>query len=957
MTSQPEQILENNLVAQLAKLGYKKVEIKDETDLLANLKVQLEIHNKTTLTDSSFQQILNYINKGNIYERAQILRDRVPYTDEQGETKTIELINQIHWCQNQFQVTQQVTMEGKYKNRYDVTILINGLPLAQIELKRRGLELKEAFNQINRYERHSFTAGYGLFQFVQLFVISNGVNTKYFANAPIKARSFKQTFYWTDVNNNLITQLPDFADIFLEPCHLSKMITKYIVLNESYRMLMILRPYQFYATEAIVERVKTTTKFGYIWHTTGSGKTLTSFKTAQILTNLPEVYKVVFVVDRKDLDYQTTKEFNSFSKGSIDGTNNTNTLVNQLADNTKLIVTTIQKLNTAISKNRYLDRVTHLKDKRIVFIFDECHRSQFGKTHDDIKNFFTASQMFGFTGTPIFEENAGSNEFGKRTTAMLFEKCLHKYVITNAIKDENVLKFSIEYISTFKRKDEILDIEVEAIDEAEVMEAPQRLNNIVDYIITNHSRKTHNKLFTGMFCVSSVETLIKYYQLFHQKKQEGLHNLKVATIFSYAANEDDAEAKGLFIDDEFSEENPTELLIAAEPKSSYNSKHSREYLDDFISHYNKEFNTNYSTRDSQSFYNYYNDIAKRVKNKDIDILLVVNMFLTGFDSKTLNTLYVDKNLKYHGLIQAYSRTNRILDEVKSQGNIVCFRNLKSATDDAIQLFSNLDAKEIIIMEPYEDYVKRFDEAFANLLAIAPTVDSVNGFLTEEQELEFVTAFRELMRLKNKLATFTEFSFDNLQMEEQTFEDYKSKYLDLYDKTKSDNAKELVSILDDIDFELELIHRDEVNVSYIMKLLAQLKEETSELEHEKQKQRIIDIIAGETQLRSKRELIERFINNHLPQIEDTDLIEEKFDEFLVGERKVAIENLSSEENLNQMALEKVIGNYLFTNKTPLRDEIIATMQQRPSLKERATTTERITNKIINFVETFISGFAG
>jgi type I restriction enzyme R subunit len=957
MTSQPEQILENNLVAQLVKLGYKKVEIKDETDLLANLKVQLEIHNKITLTDSSFQQILNYINKGNIYERAQILRDRVPYTDEQGETKTIELINQIHWCQNQFQVTQQVTMEGTYKNRYDVTILINGLPLAQIELKRRGLELKEAFNQINRYERHSFTAGFGLFQFVQLFVISNGVNTKYFANAPIKARSFKQTFYWTDVNNNLITQLPDFTDLFLEPCHLSKMITKYIVLNESYRMLMVLRPYQFYATEAIVERVKTTTKFGYIWHTTGSGKTLTSFKTAQILTNLPEVYKVVFVVDRKDLDYQTTKEFNSFSKGSIDGTNNTNTLVNQLADQTKLIVTTIQKLNTAISKTNYLNRITHLKDQRIVFIFDECHRSQFGKTHDDIKNFFTASQLFGFTGTPIFEENAGSNEFGKRTTAMLFEKCLHKYVITNAIKDENVLKFSIEYISTFKRKDQILDIEVEAIDEAEVMEAPQRLNNIVDYIIANHGRKTHNKSFTGMFCVSSVETLIKYYQLFHQKRQEGLHNLKIATIFSYVANDDDADAKGLFIDDEFTEENPTELLIAAEPKSSYNSKHPREHLDDFISHYNKDFNTNYSTKDSISFYNYYNDIAKRVKNKDIDILLVVNMFLTGFDSKTLNTLYVDKNLKYHGLIQAYSRTNRILDEVKSQGNIVCFRNLKKATDDAIQLFSNLDAKEIIIMEPYEDYITLFNEAYAELLEIAPTVDSVNGFVTEEQELEFVTAFRELMRLKNKLITFTEFSFDNLQMEEQTFEDYKSKYLDLYDKTKSDNAKELVSILDDIDFELELIHRDEVNVSYIMRLLTQLKDETSEQEHEKQKQKIIDIIAGESQLRSKRELIERFINNHLPQIEDTDLVEEKFDEYLKEERKAAIQELSNEENLNQMILEQVIGNYLFTNKKPLRDEIIATMQQRPSLKERASTTERITNKIINFVETFISGFAG
>ncbi len=957
MTSQPEQILENNLVTQLVKLGYKKVEIKDETALLANLKLQLEVHNKVTLTDSSFQQILNYINKGNIYERAQILRDRVPYVDENGETKTIELINQIHWCQNQFQVTQQVTMEGKYKNRYDVTILINGLPLAQIELKRRGLELKEAFNQINRYERHSFSAGYGLFQFVQLFVISNGVNTKYFANAPIKSRSFKQTFYWTDEQNNLITQLTDFTDIFLEPCHLSKMITKYIVLNESYKVLMVLRPYQFYATEAIVERVKTTTKFGYIWHTTGSGKTLTSFKTAQILTNLPEVYKVVFVVDRKDLDYQTTKEFNSFSKGSIDGTNNTNTLVNQLADNTKLIVTTIQKLNTAISKNRYLDRVTHLQDKRIVFIFDECHRSQFGKTHDDIKNFFQESQMFGFTGTPIFEENAGSNEFGKRTTAMLFDKCLHKYVITNAIKDGNVLKFAIEYISTFKKKDEIFDIEVEAIDEAEVMDAPQRLNNIVNYIIANHKRKTHEKKFTAMFCVSSVESLIKYYQLFHEKKIATDHNLKIATIFSYGANDPDADAKGILVDDEFIEENPTELSLAAEPKSEYTSKHNREYLDEFIGHYNKEFNTNYSTKDSQSFYNYYNDIAKRVKNKDIDILLVVNMFLTGFDSKTLNTLYVDKNLKYHGLIQAYSRTNRILDEVKSQGNIVCFRNLKQATDDAIQLFSNLDAKETILMQPYEDYVELFNVAFAEFIKIAPTVDSVNDFVTEEEELEFVKAFRELMRLRNKLVTFTEFSYDDLQLEEQVFEDYKSKYLDLYDKTKTDTQSEKVSILDDIDFELELIHRDEVNVTYIMKLLAKLKEETSEAEMEKQKQKILDILAGETQLRSKRELIEKFINNHLPQIEDTDLIEDTFDDYLKEERTIAIKELSTEENLNQQVLEKVIGDYLFTNKTPLRDEIIATMNQRPSLKERATTAERITNKIVHFVETFISGFAG
>ncbi|GAK96697.1 type I restriction-modification system restriction subunit R [Nonlabens tegetincola] len=470
MTTQPEQILENNLVTQLVALGYKKVEIVDEVSMLSNLKAQLEKHNKVALSEQDFKQILNYINKGSIFDRAKILRDRVPYVNDKGENKTIELINQIHWCRNEYQVTQQVTIEGKYKNRYDVTILINGLPLVQIELKRRGLELKEAFNQINRYERHSFGAGAGLFQFIQLFVISNGVNTKYYANSPIKARSFKQTFYWTDIKNKLITQLADFSEIFLEPCHVSKMICKYVVMNESGRYLMVLRPYQFYAVEAIIDTVKTTTKNGYIWHTTGSGKTLTSFKTSQILTQMPQVHKVVFVVDRKDLDYQTTKEFNSFSKGSIDGTNDTSTLVKQLTGDAKLIVTTIQKLNTAVTKSRHIKKMESLRDKRVVFIFDECHRSQFGKTHEAIKTFFENSQMFGFTGTPIFEPNAGKNEYGKRTTAMLFNKDLHKYVITDAIRDENVLKFSVEYIQTFKKKDGIQDIEVEAIDEKEVME-------------------------------------------------------------------------------------------------------------------------------------------------------------------------------------------------------------------------------------------------------------------------------------------------------------------------------------------------------------------------------------------------------------------------------------------------------------------------------------------------------
>tara|TARA_R110001599_G_scaffold221395_4_gene419999 strand:+ start:13772 stop:16636 length:2865 start_codon:yes stop_codon:yes gene_type:complete len=954
MTSQPEQILENNLVTQLERLGYKKVIIRDENDLLANLKSQLEKHNKIQLSDNDFKQILNFINKGNVFERAKILRDRVPYTNGQGDTKTVELINQIHWCQNEFQVTQQVAIKGTHKNRYDVTILINGLPLVQVELKRRGLELKEAFNQTNRYERHSYWAGHGLFQFVQVYVISNGVNTKYYANAPLKARSFKQTFYWADEKNRLITQLAVFSELFLEPCHISKMITKYVVLNESQKILMVLRPYQFYAVEAIVERVKTTTKFGYIWHTTGSGKTLTSFKAAQILTNLPQVHKVVFVVDRKDLDYQTTKEFNSFSKGSIDGTNNTNTLVKQLTSDNKLIVTTIQKLNTAISKTRYLNKMETLKNERIVFIFDECHRSQFGKTHEDIKKFFEDCQMFGFTGTPIFEPNAGKNEYGKRTTKMLFGDCLHKYVITDAIRDENVLKFSVEYIQTFKKKEHILDINVEAIDEAEVMNAPIRLDNITEYIIANHNRKTHSREFTALFCVSSVPVLIAYYKLLLQKKEEGEHHLKLATIFSYSANEEDKDAVGFLDDEEFL--NPNPLNVAAAPPPRYITQHSRDELENFIIQYNKQFGTNFTSKDNQSYYNYYNDIAKRVKHRQIDLLVVVNMFLTGFDSKHLNTLYVDKNLRYHGLIQAYSRTNRVLNEVKSQGNIVCFRNLKEATDEAITLFSNKNAKDEIIMQPYEEYVAKFNQAFNALLQIAPTVDSVNDLANEEEELAFIQAFRELMRLKNVLTTFTEFEFADLSMNEQAFEDYKSKYLDLYDKAKSHNQKEKVSILEDIDFELELIHRDEINVAYILKLLAKLKDATPE-EHEKQKKALIEIVAGDAKLRSKRELIEKFIQENLPHISDSDDLPEEFENYWNEERKEALKKLSEEESLDNEKLEEVIGKYLFTEKKPLRDDVIGLLNKRPALKERASVAERVTTKILGFVETFISGVTG
>ena len=950
MAKQPEQILEEQLVAQLQRLGYGLVQLKDEKDLIGNLKQQLEKHNNIQFSKAEFEKVLNILSKGSVFEKAKTLRERQHIIRDNGDNLYFEFINSEHWCQNQFQVTHQITVEGTYKNRYDVTILINGLPLVQIELKRRGLELKEAFNQINRYQRHSFGANSALFQYLQIFVISNGVNTKYYANN--RHQSFKQTFYWTDKENKRLTNiLNGFTSEFLEPCHISKMICKYIVLNETNKILMVLRPYQFYAVEALIDRVKNSNKNGYIWHTTGSGKTLTSFKASQILMNLPQVKKVVFVVDRKDLDYQTNKEFNSFSKGCIDGTDNTKQLVQQFSDDTKLIVTTIQKLNTAISKKQYLSKMEKLQDERIVFIFDECHRSQFGETHNRIKAFFNNIQLFGFTGTPIFADNAVKNELGKRTTTELFGECLHKYVITDAIKDENVLKFSVEYVGRYKRKETAteIDIEVEDIDTKELMESPKRLEKIADYIIANHNRKTHNRDFTAMFCISSVETLIKYYDIFQRKKEEGKHNLRIATIFSYASNEDDADANGFL---------PEELSVVEEPRALYGLQaHSREKLDEFIGHYNQMFETKFSTKDSESFYNYYNDISKKVKERKIDILLVVNMFLTGFDSQTLNTMYVDKNLKYHGLIQAYSRTNRILNEQKSQGNIIVFRNLKNATDQAITLFSNKEAIEVIIMKPYEDYTKKFNEAFIELIKITPTVNSVNDLKSEDDELEFIKAFRELMRIKNILTAFADFKWEDLAMAEQLFEDYKSKYLDLYDKVKSNHQKEKVSILEDVDFELELIHRDEINVNYIIQLLIKLKASVQK-DVTKTEKEIFNLLNSDAQLRSKRELIEKFIQENLPVLEDTDDIPEAFDKFWNEEQQKAFNQLVKDENLSADKTEKIIEDYLFAEREPLRDEVLELIEgNKPTVLERKKVGDRILSKILDFVDTFINGMTG
>lgn len=952
MGKQSEQILEEQLIAQLQKLGYKYTTITDEKSLLNNLKTQLEKHNHIQFSESEFEKVLNILNKGSVFEKAKTLRERQHILRDNGDNLYFEFLNVEHWCQNEYQVANQITHEGKYENRYDVTLLINGLPLVQIELKRRGLEMKEAFNQINRYRKHSFGAGKGLFHFVQLFIISNGVNTKYFSNFGTHDQEYLQTFHWTDENNTPLNNiLNGFTDTFLEPCHISKMICKYIVLNETDKRLMVLRPYQYYAVESIIKKVTENEilngynieKNGYIWHTTGSGKTLTSFKASQILSKIPAIKKVVFVVDRKDLDYQTNKEYDNFSKGSVSSANNTDDLIRKFNDpSIRIIVTTIQKLNNAIS-GRNISKMKSIQNERMVFIFDECHRSQFGDTHKNIVSYFTNLQLFGFTGTPILVENAD----GEKTTASLFGKCLHKYVITDAIRDENVLKFSVEYIQTFKQKEHIIDLKVEQINETEVYEAPERKNAIVDYILQYHNQKSQNKKFCAMMCVQDIDAVIAYYEIFKRKKLNGEHDLKVTTIFSFTQNEDEIEDQLV-----------SQLNMAAEPQTEYGYKpHRRELLEQYVEEFNEMFGEKQNIKDSEGFYNYYNAVAKKSKHPkpETDILLVANMFLTGYDSKNLNTLYVDKNLRYHGLIQAFSRTNRTLDKNKTQGNIICFRNLKEKTDEAIALFSNKEAIDEIIVEPYEVYVGKFNEATRKLLEIVPKVDAVDSLYTEEDRLEFILAFRALMRLHKKMSHYSEFTWDDLQMEEQLFANYTSKYLDLKDKLVLNPSTEKASILNDIDFELELIRRDTINVTYIIQLLIAFKSKHSAKDRESIEKEITNLLNTEVSLRSKRELIEKFIQQSLPHIEDTDTIPDEFEKFWTEEQEKALKDLIATENLSEEKTERLLENYLFTEREPLRQEILdLRMEGRPSVLKSKEIGDRILNKILGFVETFING---
>ena len=945
MTHQSELQLEKELAEQLNTLGFETVSILDTNALLVNLKKQLEKFNQTTFTDSEFARILNHLQKGDRFQKAKTLRDRYALARDDESTVWIRFFNMENWCKNEYQVTNQITQQGRYENRYDVTLLINGLPLIQIELKRRGVEMKEAFNQIQRYHKHSFTGT--LFEYIQIFIISNGVNTKYFANNP--RQSFEQTFYWTDEQNRKITQLKEFTEVFLEKCTVSEMIAEYIVLSESLQIPMVLRPYQYYAVRAIEKRVIESNKNGYIWHTTGSGKTLTSYKTSQILSRMPEIKKVLFVVDRKDLDIQTTKEFNSFSDGSVDGTDNTYHLVQQLKDpNRKLIVTTIQKLDIAISTESYLAQFAYLQNEKVIIIFDECHRSQFGLTNTRIRSFFQRAQLFGFTGTPIFAEN----NIGGVTTLDVFEQCLHKYIITHAIDDNNVLGFAVEYVGKYKQKaSDILyhgeifaggaglvkddsripygDELVTGIDTREVLESDDRLNKITEYILHDWKRKTKNGKFNALFAISNIEVLKRYYTLFKSKKPV---DFKIATIFTYQANEDDSS-------------DMLDVDIFADEGTAGN-KHSRDFLEDCIKDYNATFATNYST---DRFYDYYRDLQKRIKTKEIDLVLVVNMFLTGFDSPRLNTLYVDKNLRYHGLIQAYSRTNRLLNSDKPHGNIISFRNLKFATDKALALFGDENAKEIVFKKPYEQQKQDFKDKLAQLREKAPTVDTVDSLQGDEERAFFVKTFRALLRIKSSLETYAEFSFEDLGVSEQEFYDYQSKYLDIYEERKN-HKPEAESILDQIDFELELTIRDIVDFDYIVQLIVGLKNINSAKAREEKTKEILKLLDRNVKLRKKKELIRKFIEENLPKVRK-DEVEKEFTEFWNSEKSNVVKEIAEKENIPLEKFENILSEYLYTQKLPKEQDIVDMLPEPPRILERQSIVDRIRDAIKNVVDIF------
>lgn len=908
--------LEERLLNQLNKQGYEIVKINNVHELEKNFRSQINKHNKIELngkelSDKEFEKLLIKVSGKGVFQSAKDLRQKHNIQRDDGSTVYIELLNTKDWCKNIFQVTHQTTVEGKYINRYDVTILINGLPLVQIELKKRGNDMKEAFNQIKRYKRHSYT---GLYKYIQLFIISNGVDTKYFANGD-QDLNYGFTFYWTDVENNRITNLEQFCLFFLDRCHIAKMIARYMIINETEKILLVMRPYQVYAVENIVDRALNTNNNGYIWHTTGSGKTITSFKTSQILSLEPSINQVFFLVDRKDLDKQTLDEFNKFDPGCVDMTNKTDKLIEQIKDSTKpLIITTIQKMYNACSNPKYAYIMEKYKDKKTIFIIDECHRGQFGEMHKQISKLFTNAQYFGFTGTPRFKENPSQDG---RSTADIFEKCLHTYLIKDAIKDENVLGFSVDYMKfiEYNGKTEE-DVMVEDIDTEEVFMADERVSIIANDIIKHHNIKTRDKKYNALFTVQSIPLLIKYYDMFSIID----HNLKIGAIFTFDSNED-------------LDKNPV---------------HSREALDRIINDYNKTYNTNFSTN---TFDAYFRDICKKIKNTEIDIVIVVNMLLTGFDAKKLNTLYVDKSLKYHDLIQAFSRTNRVESDTKPFGNIVCYRTTKANVDEAVKLFSQTDSIDTVIQAPYEVYKNKFNESIKKLLEITPTVESVDILEREEDIKSFIIAFREVAKILVSLKTFNQFDFDSDEfiIKTQDFEDYKSKYYELYRKLSND--KEKCSILNDVTFSLELIQTDKINVSYILNLIRNV-----DLSNEEQKQRDIENIESklvnitDDELFLKADLIKSFLTSILPALKEEDSIDEALNNHMNKERQKEIIKFAVNNDINLETLQQIIDDYEYSGIFP--DKLINNSIEVDDYWERRDIKNRVKEFIKNLLKKFM-----
>ena len=884
---QSEAELEEELIDQLCAQGYERARITSEPEMVANLRHQIEKLNGFSFTDSDWKRFFGDVvaNKADgIVEKTRRIQQNpvIDFTFDDGTIKNVMLLDRDHIYRNSLQVLNQyATDAGTHDNRYDVTILVNGLPLVHIELKRRGVALEQAFNQIERYQRESFWSGLGLFEYVQLFIISNGTHTKYYSNTTRwqkvsregrgkkSSASYQFTSWWTDADNHRIADLVPFAATFLSKGTILMILTHYCVLDVT-DTLLVMRPYQICACERILNRILiseydtkklgTLAAGGYIWHTTGSGKTLTSFKTAQLAAQMEGVDKVLFVVDRKDLDYQTMKEYNKFQPGAVNGSRNTRALAQNLEaplGEKKICVTTINKLDS------YLKHPTakpEVFDRHTVFIFDECHRSQFGKMHVAITKAFKNYHLFGFTGTPIFAKNADSGKNPVlKTTAQAFGDCLHQYTVVDAINDGNVLPFRIDYVSTFKQNDTVdNDDKVEAIDPNSAWRNTQRIHNIAGYILDHFDQKTKRNIhgshrgFNSILACDSVKSAESYYRVLREMiGQRPGCNLKITTIFTFNINGGD-DPNG-FIDNESLETDDM-------PQSD------REFLDAVIDNYNSMFHTNFDT-DAKGFDGYYKDVSRRMKGEDddgsplpqsecLDLLIVVNMFLTGFDAKTLNTLWVDKNLKLHGLIQAFSRTNRILDNVKTYGNIVCFRNLEKEIDDAISLFGDPEAGGSIILKPYNDYLTSYDAELDKLNARFPFgTDNADGVMTDADKRDFVNAFSNILHLRNILTAFDDFSRDD-PLTARALQDYQSQYIALHDELRRRQTVERESIADDLVFEMELVKRTEVSIDYILMLVEQRHgDQTKDKEIAR---RIMSSVAASPSLYRKADLIKRFL---------------------------------------------------------------------------------------------------